>query len=138
MTFSIHILTSPQYILMMFLCFQIPYNNTSNIQKLMLLIQDMVAYSNKIFKIKSPLSIFIMEYGVDHTKIIQRSKKRFWQLFYSFKNFKKMFLTRNFFFVLIAKVQNKFFKRMFKILFQNKYLQGGRLSCQFLTLKLNL
>ena len=98
----------------------------------------MVAYSNKTFKIKSPLSVFILKYRVDPRKIIQQSKKRFWQLSYAFKNSKKMFLTKNFFFVLIAKVQKKFFKKMFKILFQNKYLQGDRLSCQFFILKLNL
>ena len=49
-----------------------------------------------------------------------------------------MFSTKNFFFVLITKAQKKFFKRMFKILFQNTYLQDGKTSCQFLTLKLSL
>ena len=98
----------------------------------------MVVYSNKIFKTKSPLSDFIMEYGMVLKKTTQPSKKRFWLLFHAFKNFKKMFSTKNSFFVLIVKVQKKFFKKMFKILFQNKYLQGDKLSCQFFILKLNL
>ena len=40
--------------------------------------------------------------------------------------------------MLIAKVQKKFFKKMFKILFQNKFLSNGKRSCQFFILKLNL
>ena len=35
----------------------------------------MVVFSNKNFKIKSPLSIFILEYGLDPKKTIQLSKK---------------------------------------------------------------
>ena len=52
--------------------------------------------------------------------------------------FEIMFLTKKLFFMLIAKAQKKFFKKMFKILFQNTYLQDGKPSCQFLILKLNL
>ena len=97
----------------------------------------MVVYSNKIFKTKSPLSAFIPEYRVVPRKIIQLLKKKFQQLYYALKHF-KMFLTKNFFFRLIAKMQKKFFKKMFKILFQNKSLLDGKRSCQFFILKLNL
>ena len=49
-----------------------------------------------------------------------------------------VFNKKNFFFMLIAKVQKKFFKKMFKILFQSRYFLNGKRSCHFLILKLNL
>ena len=37
----------------------------------------MVEFSNKIFKNKSPLSVFILVYQVDIKKTIQPSKRKF-------------------------------------------------------------
>ena len=71
-------------------------------------------------------------------KLFNNQKRSFSYCFVHSKISRRCFQQKNFFFVLITKVQKKFFKKMLKTLFQNKYLQDDRLFCQSLILKLNL
>ena len=70
-------------------------------------------------------------------KIIQLLKKEILAIVLCIKKFQDVF-NKKFLFCLIVKMPKKFFKKMFKILFQNKFLQDGKVSCPFFILKLNL
>ena len=69
-------------------------------------------------------------------KIIQLLKKEILAIVLCIKKFQDVF-NKKFLFCLIVNMPKKFFKKMFKILFQNKFLQDGKVSCPFFILKLN-
>ena len=76
--------------------------------------------------IKNSLFVIVLAFELVRNKIILPTKEKFYLSYFAFKNFKMIFLIKNFFCSSIENLQNMFYKRMLWIWFQNKSLTDGK------------